>query len=110
MRASWGITGNDRYNFLDDEGLMYRYAYRDRWLSGSSNTHYFGISPTNIPYVVWEGIVPNPNFRIEKSMMSNFGLEAYFFNNRLQLEGDYFIEDRYDIYTRGIGSIRHTWV
>ena len=37
--------------------------------------------------------------------MSNFGLEAYFFNNRLQLEGDYFIEDRYDIYTRGIGSI-----
>lgn len=105
LRASWGITGNDRYNFLDDEGLMYRYAYRDRWLSGSSNTHYFGISPTNIPYVVWEGIVPNPNFRIEKSMMSNFGLEAYFFNNRLQLEGDYFIEDRYDIYTRGIGSI-----
>lgn len=105
FRASWGITGNDRYNFVDGNGFMYRYAYRDRWWTRQYRDHYFGISPLMLPYVVWEGIVPNPEFRIEKAMMSNFGLEAYFFNNRLQLEGDYFIENRYDIYTKGIGSI-----
>lgn len=104
LRASWGIVGNDNYAFTDMNGLKYRFPYRDRWWS-QGQAHCWGTSLYYSPAVVREGVVPNPDFTIEKSMMTNIGLDAKFFDRRLSFSGDMFFEKRYDIYTRGIGSI-----
>ena len=104
LRASWGLTGNDNYKFYDGNGYMYRYVYRDRWWS-MSQQHYFGLSAGMQPFITFEGTMPNDNFKIEKSSMANIGLETYFLRNRLKLEFDYFHDKRFDIYTRGAGSL-----
>ncbi len=104
LRASWGITGNDEYTFADVNGLKYRFPYRDRWWS-QSGAHAWGIARTSVPNVVREGVVPNRAFAIEKSRMVNVGLDARFFGRRLSVSADVFFEKRYNIYTRGDGSV-----
>lgn len=104
LRASWGIVGNDEYNFTDANGLKYRFPYRDRWWS-QTQQHCWGIARTWVPYVVREGVVPNQDFTIEKSRMFNVGLDAKFLDRKLSFSADVFFEKRYDIYTRGAGSV-----
>lgn len=104
LRASWGLSGNDRYNYNDPNGFMYRYAYRDRWWT-QSQQHIFGIAAKYLNDASREGVLPNKDFRIEKSSMYNVGLDAHFFKNKLTFSGDFFYENRYNIYTKGVGSI-----
>lgn len=104
LRASWGITGNGDYGYNDSNGYQYRFPYRDRWWT-QTKAHCWGIARTYVPAVVREGVVPNPDFTIEKARMVNIGLDARFFDRKLSFSADVFFEKRYDIYTRGIGSI-----
>jgi TonB-linked SusC/RagA family outer membrane protein len=77
LRASYGATGN-----ADAIG-----AYQSLALVGSGFTNDYifnhvyttGIAPTGIP---------NPDLRWEKSIQSNIGLDAGFWNNRLNLTVD----------------------
>lgn len=103
LRASWGIVGNDEYSFKDGNGLKYRFPYRERWWT-TSGIHAWGIARTTC-LTVREGVIPNPDFTIEKSQMMNIGLDAKFFDRRLSFTGDLFFEKRTNIYTRGAGSI-----
>ncbi|MCK9347098.1 MAG: SusC/RagA family TonB-linked outer membrane protein [Bacteroidales bacterium] len=104
LRASWGMSGNDLYEYTDPNGYMFRYLHRDRWWT-QNYSHIFGLAPKYVHGVAFEGVMPNPNFRVEKSKMLNIGLETSFFKNKLNMTADFFLDKRYHIYTRGIGSI-----
>jgi TonB-linked SusC/RagA family outer membrane protein len=103
LRASWGITANDEYSYLDINGYKYRYPYRDRWWTYAGD-QYFGTSLTSVT-VVREGVLPNNNFTPEKARMINFGIDSKYFNNHLSFSADAWFEKRYDIFSRGIGNL-----
>jgi TonB-linked SusC/RagA family outer membrane protein len=104
LRGSWGITANDNYTFTDPNGIKYRYPYRDRWWSQNSQ-HAFGTALTYFNPILREGVVPNKNFTPEKARMINLGIETRHFNNHLSFSTDVWFEKRFDIYTRGVGSV-----
>lgn len=108
LRASWGITGNDEYTFTDKysgSSLKYRYVYRNRWWSWANSNNCWGTGRTWSKQVVREGVLPNQDFKIEKAMMTNIGLDATFLDHKLSFGADFFYENRYDIYTRSAGSL-----
>ncbi len=104
LRGSWGLTANDNYTFTDPNNIKYRYAYRDRWWSQNSQ-HAFGTALTYFNPIVREGVVPNRNITPEKGMMTNIGIESRQFNGHLYFSTDVWFEKRYDIFTRGEGSV-----
>jgi TonB-linked SusC/RagA family outer membrane protein len=108
LRASYGLTGNDEYTYTDPNGYKYRYPYRTRWWSSTSQVAY-GIAPAYMPNVCYEGVVPNPDFTSEKGRMINVGIETKHFANRLDISVDLWSEKRYDIFSRGLGSLPNTY-
>ncbi|MFO7574086.1 MAG: TonB-dependent receptor [Bacteroidales bacterium] len=104
LKASWGITANHDYTFPDPNGIKYRYAYRNRWWSQNSQQA-FGAALAYVSPIVREGVVPNPDITAEKAMMTNIGIEAGMLDNRLSFTTEVWHEKRYDIFTRGVGSI-----
>jgi len=104
LKASWGITANHDYTFPDPNGIKYRYAYRERWWSQNSQQA-FGAALAYVSPIVREGVVPNPDITAEKAMMTNIGIEAGMLDNRLTFTTEVWHEKRYDIFTRGVGSI-----
>jgi TonB-linked SusC/RagA family outer membrane protein len=104
LRASFGLVGNDEYDIRDPNGYKYRYAYRNRFWTTTSQVA-FGVSATFSPYVAYEGVVPNTAITAEKGRMGNFGLDMKLLDNRIVISSDLWFERRYDIYVRGLGSI-----
>lgn len=109
LRASFGLTGNDEYTYEDPNGYKYRFAYRDRWWSSTTDQASYGVAPAFMPNVSYEGVVPNPEFTSEKARMINIGIETKHFANRLSFSSDIWFEKRYDIFSRGLGSIPSTY-
>ncbi len=87
LKGSFGIMGYDR----SFDYLLYRdfYIANGNLRTGPQNsTQEFG----------WRaGQIGNPNLTFEKSKEYNIGIEASLFNNKVDLEVNYFNELRYDI-------------
>lgn len=90
LRASWGLVGNDKL-----EGNRFLYSPDTYGFSGG--IYNFGTdNPDNVPGV-YEGSLGNPNVTWEKAFKQNYGVDVYFFRNRLKINFDLFFESRKDI-------------
>ena len=102
MRGSWGISGENEYQFVDINDNEERYPARERyWTHGSSQMR-FGTAMTAFTTIT-EGRAPNPDVTIEKGSMFNWALELAAFRHRLNFEVDIWHEHRYDAYTASVG-------
>lgn len=101
LRASIGLVGNDNmssnrflylpdaYSVNDSGDLEKTYADKNGYIFGLTNTAY--------QLAARETRLGNPNVTWETALKQNYGLDAYFFNDRLKLTVDYFRENRQDI-------------
>ncbi len=91
LRGSYGIVGNDRVS--DYSRFLY---LPDKYLISSGNTSFGTNTSTLIPGAV-ESKKGNPNVTWETSAKQNYGIDAKFFNDHLNVNVDYFIEHRKNI-------------
>lgn len=102
IRGSWGISGENEYQFVDINDNEERYPARERyWTHGSSQMR-FGTAMTAYTTIT-EGRAPNYDVTIEKGSMFNIALELAAFRHRLNFEVDFWKEHRYDAYTASVG-------
>lgn len=100
LRASVGLVGNDnmqnnRFLYLPDA-----YKYNDSGKISSwndKNGYVFGLTNTSLQNAAQEMRLANQNVTWEKALKQNYGIDAYFFSDRLKLTVDYFEELRKDI-------------
>lgn len=101
VRGSVGLVGNDNMS-------SYRFLYlpdaysvdNTGWLSQSyndKNGYIFGLTNTTYLPAAGEVRLGNPSVTWETALKQNYGIDAYFFSDRLRLSADYFIEKRKDI-------------
>jgi len=101
LRASWGITGNDRINRNIWEQT---YNADQDYVLGNPGTDVVGVAITSLA---------NPTIRWEETEQVNIGLDISLFNNKLEFVTDYFSRNSKDILyanfpvpnTLGIGSL-----
>lgn len=91
LRGSYGIVGNDRVS--DYSRFLY---LPDKYLINSGNVSFGTNTSTLIPGAV-ESKKGNPNVTWETSAKQNYGVDAKFFDDRLNVNFDYFIEHRKNI-------------
>lgn len=102
MKASWGICGNNEYQFLDINDNEERYPARERyWTHGTSQLK-FGTAATGFTTIT-EGRAPNLDICVEKGEMVNWALEMSAFKHRFNTEIDIWHEHRYGAYTASVG-------
>nr|WP_302830219.1 TonB-dependent receptor [uncultured Bacteroides sp.] len=92
LRASYGIVGNDR---VSDNS---RFLYLPDIYNPNNGSFFFGngSSATKGASELKKG---NPNVTWETAAKQNYGVDLYFFDSKLKLNFDYFIEHRKDILT-----------
>ena len=98
IRGSWGKVGNDNTNsarFLYLPG-MWQFYQGSMTVNPQERGANFGTSG-NWLQAVKEMTTGNPNVTWETASKFNIGLDAYFFNDRLGMNLDFFWEDRKDI-------------
>lgn len=105
LRGSFGLSGNDEYTYTDPNGYKYRYPNRPRYWTTTGTSVQFGITPTTPPNTAYEGIVANMDFTMEKARMANVAIDMKLFSDKLSFSTDVWFEHRYDIFTRGIGTV-----
>lgn len=93
FRASLGVVGNDRTS--DDS----RFLYLPDAYKLSDGSYSFGINTSQKVLGASEAKKGNPNVTWETATKQNYGLDLYFFNDRLKTTFDYFVEHRSDILT-----------
>lgn len=86
LRASWGITGNDRIGSDD----MYQQM---KVFSGTSG-YPLGSHWQTYSYISYPG---NPNLKWEKTVQSNIGLDLEFLKGRISFTGDIYRKDTQDL-------------
>ncbi len=93
IRASYGMVGNDR---IGGSRFMYseEYSTRDSWVAPS--VPYFGYSGSTVNIVTLSRIA-NPDLTWEKSNKYNFGVETNFWDDKISVNLDGFLEYRRDI-------------
>jgi TonB-linked SusC/RagA family outer membrane protein len=87
FRGSYGIVGNDRLTWDDSV----RFPYLTLMGAAGSGTWNSGVGLT-------ETQVGSNNLRWEKSIKQNLGIDAKFFNNRIDMTIDFFNDVRSGIY------------
>lgn len=92
LRASYGIVGNDR---VSDNS---RFLYLPDVYNPSNGGFYFG-NGSSITTGAVESKKGNPNVTWETAAKQNYGADVYFFDSKLKMNFDYFIEHRRDILT-----------
>ncbi|MBZ5858947.1 SusC/RagA family TonB-linked outer membrane protein [Flavihumibacter profundi] len=95
LRASYGQMGNDQVYF---NGTLHQYDYL--------STYSFGSYPINNEVVttLGETVVANPSFTWERANNYNIGLDGSFFNNKIDLTLEYFMNKRDQILIQKNGS------
>ncbi len=93
LRASWGMIGNDL--IPANNPFVQSYDPGGGYWLVSSNSHQGGFS---------EGRLPTSNFTVEKSYVTNLGIESRFFG-KLDLTADLFYERRTNILTETDGNV-----
>jgi len=93
LRASYGMVGNDR---IGGSRFMYseEYSTRDSWVAPT--VPYFGYSGAAVNIVTLSRIA-NPGLTWEKSNKYNAGIETNFWDDRISVTLDGFLEYRRDI-------------
>ena len=91
VRASYGIVGNDR---TDDNS---RFLYLPDLYELSNGNYIFGSTISNKVVISSESKIGNKDVTWETASKQNYGIDLYFFNDRLKTTFDYFIEHRRDI-------------
>jgi TonB-linked SusC/RagA family outer membrane protein len=76
IRASWGMSGNDRIGNYDYMALLG--SYNTSW----GNALVTGLAPSNIE---------NPNLQWESTKTTDLGVDFSIFDNRMQFSFDYYI-------------------
>lgn len=103
LRASWGLVGNDK---IGGERFMYLsdpYTVNNGSLATRSGYAYnFGVDNSTNYLGSYENSRNNPNVSWEKAFKQNYGVDAYFLNERLQTSFDYYLEHRTDILLRNL--------
>lgn len=92
VRVSYGIVGNDR---VSDNS---RFLYLPDVYNAANGGFFFG-SGSSITTGANEAKKGNPNVTWETAAKQNYGVDAYFFDSKLKVNFDYFIEHRRDILT-----------
>lgn len=95
IRASWGQMGNDNvlpYQYM----ATYSYVDLNNFPWGVQSGYAFGDDVIFAPGFV-EDRIPNPNITWEKATTVNVGLDAGFFDNKLDFTLDVFRSNRKDI-------------
>lgn len=105
LRASWGLVGNDkiggsRFMYTDDPYTVNSSSYATR----SGYAYNFGVDNSTAFYGSYENSRNNPNVSWEKAFKQNYGVDAYFLNERLQGSFDYYTEHRTDILLRDLSA------
>lgn len=95
IRASLGVVGNDLTS--DKSRFLYLPDVYDA--NGDNNGYNFGINNSQNVIIASEAKKGNPGVTWETSTKQNYGLDLYFFDDRLKTTFDYFIENRKDILT-----------
>lgn len=95
VRASLGIVGNDLTS--DNSRFLYLPDVYDA--NGDNDGYNFGINNSQNVIIASESKKGNPDVTWETSTKQNYGLDLYFFDDRLKTTLDYFIEHRKDILT-----------
>lgn len=92
LRASWGKMGNDRVDPFQYLGT-YQYPDYNSYGWGVQTGYAFG---DNVTYVngLEESILPNPNITWETATTTNIGLDANFFNSKVNVVLDAFRSKR----------------
>jgi TonB-linked SusC/RagA family outer membrane protein len=83
IRLGWGKTGNDNIpTGAETEQVLSQmgYTFNDSWSDGRSVT-----TPAN-PNLIWE-----------TTIQKNIGVDASFWNNKLEITGDYYIRNTQDM-------------
>ena len=101
FRYSDGLVGSD-------EGIA-RWLYVGSWVvlppttsASSEDIMRFGYPYLQNAYPLrYEGVIPNPDIQWETSHKQDFGIETGFFDNRIRLTYDYFMEKRTNIFVTG---------
>jgi TonB-linked SusC/RagA family outer membrane protein len=95
LRASYGQMGNDQVYY---NGRLQEYAYL--------STYAFGAYPINgtVVNTLGEAVLANPDFTWERATNLNFGLDASFFHNRIDLTAEVFSNKRDQILIQKTGS------
>ena len=91
VRASYGIVGNDRTN--DNTRFLYLPDVYDL----SNGSYIFGSTIKNVVTASSESKVGNKDVTWETASKQNYGIDLYFFDDRLRTTFDYFIEHRKNI-------------
>ena len=102
LRASWGLMGNNEYQFVDVNGNDERYPARVRYWTESGSHCQFGVSLSNFT-IINEGRSKNEDIRVEKGSMANLALEASAFKHRLNTQVDVWYQRTFDAYTASAG-------
>ncbi|GAA4942210.1 TonB-dependent receptor [Algibacter agarivorans] len=87
VRASWGITGNDKIG-------SYRWLGFLQGTNGTEASYSFG---DNLYYGNAIGALSNPNLQWETNTQTNIGIDAGFFNGKLGLTADYYKKTTEDL-------------
>lgn len=93
LRASVGLVGNDR----SSERFLY---IPDTYIYKGDGGYYFGQNVGNKKPGAYEATKSNPYAQWETSLKQNYGIDATFFKERLNVSVDYFFEKRKDILDR----------
>lgn len=87
LRASWGENGN---------ADIAPFQYLSLVAFDAENNYRFGSDRNKMQLGGYPAILPNPDVAWETSEQLNIGLDAYFFNSRLQTSFDYYIKTTRD--------------
>ncbi len=105
LRASWGLVGNDKIGGSRFMYLADPYSVNNSSLATRSGYAYnFGVDNSTNHLGSYENSRNNPNVSWEKAFKQNYGVDANFLNERLQISYDYYLEHRTDILLRNLAA------
>lgn len=95
VSAAWRVSEEEFFNVPFVSDLRLRYEIGLTGNQGSSNAIYGTLAPGPTPWGTGflPNRYPNPNFQWEETKTNNFGINLGLFENRVQLEADYYIKD-----------------
>ncbi|QIP13683.1 SusC/RagA family TonB-linked outer membrane protein [Spirosoma aureum] len=103
FKVSWINHLKFRYSAgtVGDDAGGARWAYQSQYTYGNSSL--LNANPNEKSPYIWykESIVGNPDIHWEKAKKNNYGAELGLFNDLIQLNVDYFTENRTDIIITG---------